>query len=268
MGIWPWADVFNSTDTDDLLLCTLSAGPVGIGDAIGRESKTNLFRAVRADGVIVKPDMPIMPLDQSYIADAQQTDSPLIASTYTDHDGVKTAYVFAFTRPKAPAGELRFSPGELGLAGPVFVYDYFAGTSRRMESNAAFSAKLGKGATAFYVVAPVGKSGIALLGDNGLFVSTGKQRIASLRDERDKMTLKVIFAEIEKSVQLHGYAATAPKAAVRSGWVGPVQYDASTQHFTVEIKPDAASPIDLSTGDPVREMTVTLEASTKWEARR
>ena len=39
MGIWPWADVYMSGETDNVLLSTLSAGPVGIGDAIGAENQ-------------------------------------------------------------------------------------------------------------------------------------------------------------------------------------------------------------------------------------
>ena len=39
---------------------------------MGAENKANLFQAVRADGVIVKPDASIVPLDRSYIADAEK----------------------------------------------------------------------------------------------------------------------------------------------------------------------------------------------------
>ena len=43
LGIWPWADVFMSTDADDALIATLSAGMVGNGDEIGAENKENLL---------------------------------------------------------------------------------------------------------------------------------------------------------------------------------------------------------------------------------
>src|SRR5207302_8156464 len=71
LGIWPWSDVFMSTETDNLLLSTLSAGIVGVGDPIGAESKANLLQTIRGDGVIVKPDVPIVPVDAMYIQDAQ-----------------------------------------------------------------------------------------------------------------------------------------------------------------------------------------------------
>jgi hypothetical protein len=70
LGVWPWSDVFMSTEPNNLLLATLSAGPVGVGDPIGALSANNLLLAVRADGIIVKPDVPLVPLDQTIINDS------------------------------------------------------------------------------------------------------------------------------------------------------------------------------------------------------
>jgi hypothetical protein len=259
MGIWPWADVYMSTEINNVLLSTLSAGPVGTGDAMGAENKANLLQAVRADGVIVKPDASIVPLDRSYIDDAQKKSAPLTASTYTDRDGIKTEYVFAYNRPKTPDDKIHFSPGELGMNGPAYVYDYFSGTGKPLDARANFSAPLAKSAAAFYVVAPVGKSGIAFLGDKDKFVGTGRQRIESLRDEAGKLTVGVVLAANEKSVVLHGYSASAPKATVLAGEDDDVQYDPVTHHFTVLVKVDAAAPIEKISDDPVRKMTVILE---------
>jgi hypothetical protein len=263
LGMWPWTDVYMSGEMNNLLLSTLSAGPVGIGDALGAENKANLMQAVRADGVIVKPDAPMVPLDASYIADAQNLKTPLTASTYTDHDGIKTEYVFAFRRPKTAGDGIRFAPAELGLTRAAYVYDYFSGQGVRRDADGAFAASLGDKGSAFYVVAPVGKSGIAFLGDKGKFVGTGKQRIDSLRDEFGRLTVGVLFAENEKSVTLHGYAESAPKLTIISGLDDPVQYDPATHYFTVEVKPDPTTPVDRSAADPVRRVTVLLETPLK-----
>jgi hypothetical protein len=259
LGIWPWADVFMSTETNNVLLATLSAGAVGVGDAIGAENKANLLRAVRADGVIVKPDAPIVPLDRNYIADAQKKSAPLIAATYTDHDGIKTEYFFAFNRVKRPGDKIQLTASELGLNGAGYIHDCNSGEGRRVKSGEDFSAPLTENASAFYVVAPVGKSGIAFLGDSGKFVGTGKQRIASLHDEPGKLTAVVVFAENEKAVTLHGYADAEPKVTILSGVDDPVRYDAKTHHFTVEVKADETAPLEKISGDSVRRVTVLLE---------
>ena len=127
------------------------------------------------------------------------------------------------------------------------------------SAHAGFSASLARNAVAFYIIAPVGKSGIAFLGDQNKFVGTGKQRIDSLRDDTGKLTVGVVLAANEKSVVLHGYATSAPKATVLAGENDNVQYDPVTRHFTVEVKPDTTAPVDKSAGDPVRKMTVILE---------
>ena len=263
MGIWPWADVYMSTERGNVLLSTLSAGPVGIGDIMGSETKTNLQQAVRADGVIVKPDAPMVPLDRSYVADAKNESAPLTASTYTDHGGNKTEYVFAFDRGGQSSRKVDFNVSELGLDRPAYVYDYFAKTAKRLNARADFSAELEKKANAFYVVAPVGKSGIAFLGDEDKFVGTGKQRITSMQDEPGKLTVGVVLAAGEKSVVLHGYAATAPKATVLTGVDDDLQFDSATGHFTIEVKADSTSPTNKSTSDPVREVTVVFETRAK-----
>jgi len=252
LGIWPWSDVYMSSEVNNVLLSTLSAGPVGAGDAIGAEHKQVLLQAVRADGVIVKPDASIVPLDQSYIADARQEPAPLTSSTWTEHDGIKTAYVFAFNRPQSPGAEVHFTLGELGINNPAYVYDYFSGAGQLVPETGDFSAPLAKGAAAFYVVAPVGKSGIAFLGDKDKFVGTGRQRIAALHDEPGKLTVEVILAAAEKSVVLHGFAADPPEA-------DNVQYDPITRHFTIVVKSDDSIPVDESTGDPVRRITIVLK---------
>jgi hypothetical protein len=259
MGIWPWTDVFMSGETDNLLLSTLSAGPVGIGDATGAVNKGNLFQAVRADGVIVKPDAPIVPLDSSYIADAKNRVAPLTASTWTDHGGIKTEYVFAFNRHGTPADHIHLNPSELGLSGPAYIYDYFSGGGRLLADGASFTAPLGPDATAFFIVAPVGRSGIAFLGDRNKFVGTGRQRIASLYDEPGKLTVGVLLATNEPSVVLHGYAAIKPKITVISGLDDPVQYDSGSRYFTVEVKAPGDATVADSATNALRRLTVVMD---------
>ena len=256
LGIWPWTDVFKSTETGNVLLATLSAGPVGIGDIMGRETKTNLLQAVRADGVIVKPDVPLVPMDRSYLADAQKLPAPLIASTHTQHGDITTTYIVAVNRLKTKGGDVNFSLAELGINGPAYVYNYFSGVGERLEAGRSFTAALATNNYAFYVVAPVGWSGIAFLGDRYKFAGTGRQRIADLQESNGRLTAEVMLAESEAAVTLHGYAATQPSVSVDSGAADPVAFDPATGHFSVKITP--AGLVDRSASDPVRHLSVTF----------
>ena len=250
LGIWPFTDVFMSGETDNLLLATLTAGPLGIGDRIGALNRDNLLRAVRPDGVIVKPDAPITPLDQSFIHDSLVSGAPMIASTYTDFGGMRAAYVFAYSQGTDMLASFR--PADLGFEGTVYIYNYFDDSGRISQAHEIYSESMANG-RAYYVIAPVGPSGIALLGDRGQFVTLGKKRIASLADD-GAAHITVLFVGGEASRTLFGYAPSAPTASATSGSVGPVIYDSSTQRFTVEVTQgqDQTASVDVSGVIPAR----------------
>jgi hypothetical protein len=237
LGAWPWSDTFNSTETDNLLLSTLSAGMVGVGDESGTASAANLLQAVRPDGVIVKPDVPIVPLDSAFLAQASGVDTPLVAATYTDFGAMRASYVYAFALGANTTAS--FTPSQLGYTGEVLVFDYLQGTGTLLDASTAFTASL-VGGSGYYIVVPEGPSGIAFAGDQGKFVSLGKKRIANESDD-GTLSVDVVFAPGESSVTLHGYAAAQPTATASVGSVGAVEWDAGTKMFTVPVQPSGGA---------------------------
>jgi hypothetical protein len=267
VGSWPWTDVYFSDETDNMLLDSLSAGPVGTGDALGAEDRNNILKAVRADGVIVKPDVPIIPLDRMYIADASTPSpgarrprgpEPFIASAWTDDGAIRTAYVFAFSRSGRVYQPVRFSPAEVGALAPACVYDYFTHQVTRLERGQEFKADIGPGETGYYIVAPVSPSGVALFGDAGKFASMGKERIASLLEGPRSLTAQVLFAADENSVTLFGDAPSEPTVTVRGGSAGVVAFTRATGYFSVRIAPQVSAPPVRLDGDLVRRVEVTF----------
>ncbi len=277
IGSWPWPDVYDSYEIDNLLLDALSAGPVGTGDALGAEDRRNILKVVRADGVIVKPDVPITPLDRMYVEDAtprharlgamaarslggrtRGADSPFIASTWTADDNVRTAYVFAFSRSGKVHQTVTFSPEEAGTRGPVVVYNYFEHVVRPVGRGQKFSAMIGPGEAAYYIVAPVGPSGIALFGDRGKFVSMGKERIASLQELPHAVRVRVLFATNENEVTLFGDAPSEPTVTVQGGHARAVTFNPNTGYFSVRIVPETGAPPVKLNGDWVRQVEVTF----------
>lgn len=258
IGAWPWSDVFMSDETDNLLLSTLSAGPVGTGDALGSEDRQNILKAARADGVLVKPDEPILPLDRMYIADARHSNSPFIANTWSDDGPIRTAYVFAFSR-SADAGEtVRFTPAEVGTRAPACIYNFFTHQTRRVEPGGHFQAALGPDGASYYIVAPLGPSGLALFGDIGQFASMGKERIASLAPTPRSLSAEVLFASGENSVTLAGCARSKPAVSVRHGHASAVEFENRTGAFSVRVSPELARPAVKFRGSNVRRVTVTF----------
>jgi hypothetical protein len=262
MGVWPWTDVFKSPETNNLLLSTLSAGPVGTGDALDKENKENLLKAMRPDGVIIKPDAPLLPTDASYIAEGQKQDSPLVCSTYTNNPGgIRTVYGVALKLSGTGLDTVSIPASDLGISGAVYFYDYFAGTGTKVNPGEPLPVQFHGQSLAFFIAAPVSSSGIAFLGDEGKFVGTGKKRVASLKDERGKLTAKLLFAAQETEITVHGYAVKSPKVFVQGGNAGDVHFDAATGYFSVAVKPDTTPKPENFEGDPVRKLTVTIAPS-------
>jgi hypothetical protein len=256
LGIWPWCDVFMSKETDNLLLATLSAGMVGIGDRSGAEDRKNLLHAVRLDGVIIKPDSPLLPIDSIYTAGPRR---PMIAAAHTDHGALRTSYVFSYGRG-FEAMNVAFTPAQVGVPRDVYVYDARHRSARRLAASEALTFVLAPHGTAYFVVAPVARAGIALLGDEDKFVPDGRKRVAALGDEPDRLTATVMFAPQEQSVRLFGYAARRPTVTAQTGSAGEVAFDNRSGRFEVSVSPSPEQVREGPGNDPVRQAIVSLHS--------
>jgi len=241
LGVRPWTDVFMSDEPDNLLLSTLSTGPVGVGDRIGSVNRDNLLRAVRADGMIVKPDVPLVPTDQSFIADAQSLKQPMLASAFTDFGTLKAFYVLAYAR--GHQRKIAFTPASLGLHTRAYAFDYFLRTGAVLNPDQTFTDTLAKD-YAYFIVVPIGPSGIAFLGDRDQFVSLGKQRVSQLSDN-GTLRVTIQFAPGENSRTVHGYSPTVPVITAIRGKTGAPTYDATLHQFTASVSPDSNASADL-----------------------
>ncbi|MFI6099235.1 CBM35 domain-containing protein [Lentzea sp. NPDC051213] len=367
VGTWPWFDVMASTETRNVVLATLSAGPVGVGDPIGGESAPNLVKVARPDGVIVKPDAPLTPTDATYVGEAAGRKPGMVAATYTDHGPRRTAYVYAYGRDvpiptpetvyqaedakvsgptfsteyagytgrgyvdfqhdsgdyvewtvqapeegtytllfryangggheragdvavngtstgqprfaasggwsdwvaesavvrlRAGANTVRlsatgsgggnidylgvsagvvnpggrqdvsFTPSTLGVNGPAYVYDYFAGTGRVVAPGQSYTDALDRTGS-YYVVAPINQMGIAFLGDQGKFVSMGRKRVT----EATGSLYSASFATGEREVTMHGYAERPVAVQAVNGGVSGLTYDPVSRRFSFRVSP-------------------------------
>jgi hypothetical protein len=255
VGIWPWTDVFMSTERDNLLISVLSAGMVGFGDKMGDEDKDNLARVARPDGVLVKPDESLLPVDDVYVSQANGQKNPMVAWTYTDHGPLRTAYVFSYVR-EATNMEASFTPTTCGLDGKVCVYNVGSGQVSMQSADTSVPLAFDLHNTAYYEVVPVGKSGIAFFGDEGKFISNGRQRIANLTDADRKLTATITFAKDEKSVVVFGFAKKSPKVTAQRGTIGYINFDKNTGRFSIEVAP--SSDVNNTVPDPTQTAVVTF----------
>jgi hypothetical protein len=109
LGLAPFKDVFR-TDPEvaegngeiEALLSVMSTGPVGLGDRVGRCDASIVARTCRADGVLVKPHVPIAACDPSMFTNPGFRRTPLVADTWSDHPAGRWTYLLvAHANPDA-----------------------------------------------------------------------------------------------------------------------------------------------------------------------
>ncbi len=225
LGLWPFKDVFlSSPDGEGLdgdphaeieaLLSALSAGPVGLGDRIGRTDRSIVMRTCREDGVLIKPDLPLAALDRCYLADAAREPVPLLAETRSEHPLGRFVYLVALHASREPApleGEVALAElGDGAPAGPVAVYDWRSERAERLAPGAGIRFALEPGGWRYLVLAPLSESGLAVFGDTSKYASAGDRRLRGVRALGSGVEMDVLGAPGER-VELRGLAPRAPR---------------------------------------------------------
>jgi hypothetical protein len=234
VGLWPWSDVFMSRELPELILATLSAGPVGVGDALGQIDASNLKRAMRTDSVLLKPDVPAEPIDASLIADAKGSSAPMVAATRSGDE----IEVFAYPRLDSE-GQATVSLHQLGVQGAAYEWDWVRQTGRRIPAGGSFAMTFQDG-WAYAVVTPIGRDGIGLLGDTGKIVPLARERFPMVANSAHAR-VTVAYAAGEDAVTLTGYATSRPVVQAVRGRLDSIQYTAGTQLFRVTVHPAAGA---------------------------
>ena len=234
VGLWPWTDVFFSDELPNLIISTLSAGPVGIGDALGGTNAQNLAAAIRRDGTIVKPDSPLLPIDSMYSSDAANSNQPMVAMTRTAFGSLTVRYVFAYAR-RTSQDAVTVPLSNLEATGPVFAYDWATHSGEVVPDRGSLQMKF-KDGWDYQILSPLNRQGLAFLGDTERIVPLGKQRVATLED-RGTLTASIKFAPGEDSLTISGYAARKPEVKVLKGKLDKAAYDTQTRIFQAQIAP-------------------------------
>lgn len=228
LGLYPFKDVFlsrrdgdGSRDGDphaevEALLSALSAGPVGIGDRVGRSDRALILRTCRSDGVIVRPDVPVAALDRCWRGHAALEPNPLVGEAHTAHAAGHWTYLVSMN---ACRGEetLRFSLpltdlGPLAPAQPVLAWDWRRRRAQRVGPDHAFDLSLAPLDWDYRVLCPLLPGELAVIGDPDRYATAGDRRIAAVWPTPEGVGLDVLGAPGER-VRVVGWAAHAPASA-------------------------------------------------------
>ncbi len=239
-----------SRELPELILATLSAGPVGVGDALGRIDASNLKRAMRTDSVLLKPDVPVQPIDASILSDAESPGAPMVAATRSGEE----LEVFAYPRANSQH-QATVSLSQLDIRGPAYEWDWVRGTGRLIPAGGTFAMVFRNG-WAYSVVTPVGEDDMGILGDTEAIVPLARERFPAVRNSTDAK-VAVAFAPGEDAVMLSGYAARRPTVQASHGSIDSLQYAAATRLFRVTVHPAAGEAAVRTVDLLIREGAVS-----------
>jgi hypothetical protein len=204
LGLWPYKDVFHSapgseTREVEALLSALSAGPVGVGDRIGEADIELIRRTCRADGVLVRPDVPVAATDRAMFDAPVWSGEPLVGSAHTQHSAGRWGYVVTCNVGNEPrARDTRVVLHALGEDRPasdaIAVFDWRRGRVDVVPAGGAYDVGLEPAGWDYRVLAPVLHGGIAVIGDPELYACAGDARIADVAADGEGVTVTVLGA--------------------------------------------------------------------------
>jgi hypothetical protein len=250
LDLMPFKDVFRAdpevaghNGEPEALLSALSTGPVGLGDRVGRMDPVLAMRTCRADGLLVKPHTAIAATDESLLSGPAFTSTPLVAECASEHAAGRWTYVVAM---HANPGDVPIS-GEIRLesltrleatsgadSNParastpyVVAWNWRTGTATRLAGDASIPVSLRREDWAFHVLAPVLRSGLAVIGDVTKFVTAGDARIEV---SETSTGARLVVKGASERVTVTGWAEVAPSSPDAT-----VAHDPSTGIWTLDI---------------------------------
>ncbi len=171
LGLQPYKDVFH-TDSEhaevESLLSALSTGPVGIGDPLGGADPAIVRRTCRADGVLVKPDTPVMATNAGFRKWATSRGQLLTGVATT---GPWQYVVTLNCTDRDASGRVVPDVSERSV-----VWDWRAQTLEVIHPGDGWDVELPSLGWDYRVVAPI-VDGVAAIGDPALYVTAGDLRV-------------------------------------------------------------------------------------------
>ncbi len=241
LGLAPFKDVFRSDGEHaevEALLSALSTGPVGVGDAIGTTDAAIVSATCRADGTIIRPDVPIAAVDACFRQHAVSRPVPLVAECHTDHPAGRWIQVFCantFRGDEEVTGTV-----DLGHAwpdGPTVALDLRTGEVT--EPAGGWDVTLDPAQWTHHLLAPILESEVAVFGDVSKHAPVGRARIASISSAPDAVT--VVVAGAGEDVVISGWSRT-PRTATVEG--APADLERSGERWEVTVPAGATLRID------------------------
>jgi hypothetical protein len=260
LGLWPYKDVFHSAIGSEpreveALLSALSAGPVGVGDPIGQADVALIRRTCRADGVLVRPDVPIAATDAAMFDAPVWSGAALVGSAHTRHSAGLWGYVLTCNvgMDKAACAS-RVTLEAIGEDRPatdtIVVYDWRTRQATVLPATGGYDIALEPAGWDYRVLAPMLPGGIAVIGDPALYACAGDARIADVVSDDDVGGVTVTVLGANERMHVVGYCESpiTARAWTPSGGANVVHHDTTGSLWDVELAIGDAGWVKLHIG--------------------
>jgi hypothetical protein len=191
LGLHPFKDVFlagSDLAPVDALLSLLSTGPVGVGDRLGQADPAVLRPCHRADGLLVKPDVPVAATDDAFRSWPFGRPRPLVADCWSDHAAGRWRYVVALNPDDRGATATPIDV-EVPRRDGTALWDWRA----RTFVDAMAAPQLAPHDWRLWVEVPV-VDGVAVVGDPDLYAPAGDERLAGVEPVDGGLDVTVLGA--------------------------------------------------------------------------
>lgn len=206
LGIWPSRDniqtVADPNAFEDVMLANLLGGSIQLGHRLGEVNYDLLSKTYRqGDELILKADRPIQPLDRCYRNGC--------AVGYTQSRIGEHVWSYVLSLPSA-GYTADFTPSDLGETKKSIVYNWDTHVAMVKDSESTVPLTM-EAKHEYFVVAPILRNGMAVIGDTSKFVTMADKRIESI-DDTDKLVTVSVIANDEYSPIISGYSGDRPES--------------------------------------------------------
>ncbi|MHA1269367.1 MAG: hypothetical protein ACTSPY_06220 [Candidatus Helarchaeota archaeon] len=217
VGVWPFIDCFISNKTQgpfykspfpDLLAvqAIMSCGPVGPGDKINYIDRNLILKTCRDDGLLLKPDKPATPIDLMFKKHATY----YITKTYSRKDDLIWYYLQIVNIWPNRVKNKDLTLKDFEIKGPRLIYDFWEGSTIRIEDNTPLHIELKKNKYKLLIIAPIIENKIAIIGNIKKFITCSNRQFPVIKF--NNTTLEIIIEDIKNSlVSIKIYSEINPK---------------------------------------------------------
>jgi hypothetical protein len=232
-GLWPTKNAVFSMKTGhersknvskvpeplDMLISSLTGGAIALGDKVGSQNAEIILQACREDGLLLKPDRPLLPIELMFLSH----NKPFISSTFTINSGNVWHYVLAMKIDDDLATDVYYTLNDLGInEGKWVYYDYFDKLVIPIEYDSKLCGyehynQLKKAGDYHYaVIAPIHSNGIAFVGLRDKFITVPSGVIQSIQEIADGLVIKGTYC-LNKDFSVVFYSEHPPKSILFNG---------------------------------------------------